>query len=92
MRNLSNIIFYPQTGKRKYFVLRSTSSSGPARLEYFDSEKKYKAGTPAKRAIHLHTCFNINKSSDSRQSGGLGIVLYTRSVVCGVVSNIFVLF
>ncbi|CAG2221738.1 IRS1 [Mytilus edulis] len=32
-----------KTNKKKYFVLRSTSSSGPARLEYYDSEKKLRA-------------------------------------------------
>lgn len=62
--------------KKKYFVLRSTSSSGPARLEYYDSEKKFKAGQLPKRSIHLHTCFNINKKSDSRH-GKHGIALYT---------------
>ncbi|BFZ11299.1 hypothetical protein BsWGS_14338 [Bradybaena similaris] len=65
-----------KTMKKKYFVLRSTSSSGPARLEYYDSEKKFKAGQLPKRSIHLHTCFNINKKSDSRH-GKHGIALYT---------------
>ncbi|CAG5133314.1 unnamed protein product, partial [Candidula unifasciata] len=65
-----------KTMKKKYFVLRSTSSSGPARLEYYDSEKKFKAGQPPKRPIHLHTCFNINKKADGRH-GKYGIALYT---------------
>ncbi|XP_076457017.1 uncharacterized protein LOC143291183 isoform X2 [Babylonia areolata] len=73
-----------KTMKKKYFVLRSTSSSGPARLEYHDSEKKYNAGLPPKRVIHLHTCFNINRKSDSRHK--YAIALYTKeecfSVVC----------
>ncbi|GFO04453.1 insulin receptor substrate 1 [Plakobranchus ocellatus] len=62
----------PQTLKKKYFVLRSTSASGPARLEYYDSEKKFKSGSPPKRSIQLHTCFNINRRSDSsiHQHGG----------------------
>ncbi|KAL8579705.1 hypothetical protein ACOMHN_034781 [Nucella lapillus] len=70
--------------KKKYFVLRSTSSSGPARLEYYDSEKKFHGGHLPKRAIHLHTCFNINRKSDSRHKNA--IALYTKeecfSVVC----------
>ncbi|KAL8560834.1 hypothetical protein ACOMHN_032945 [Nucella lapillus] len=73
-----------KTMKRKFFVLRSTSSSGPARLEYYDSEKKFSLGQPAKRSIRLHTCFNINRRSDSKHKHA--IALYTKedcfSVVC----------
>ena len=57
---------------------------GPARLEYYDSEKKYKAGGPAKRWIPLRTCFNINKKSDAKHK--YAIALYTKedcfSMVC----------
>lgn len=60
----------PQTLKKKFFVLRSTSASGPARLEYYDSEKKFKSGSPPKRSIQLHTCFNINRRSDPSVYGG----------------------
>ena len=70
--------------KKKYFVLRSTSSSGPARLEYYDSEKKFNLGQLPKRSIHLHTCFNINRKSDNRHKNS--IALYTKeecfSVIC----------
>ncbi|BFZ20947.1 hypothetical protein BsWGS_23986 [Bradybaena similaris] len=65
-----------KTMKKKFFVLRCTSSSGPARLEYYDSEKKFRSGNLPKRSIQLHTCFNINKKTDSR-AGKFGIVLYT---------------
>lgn len=58
---------------KKYFVLRSTSSSGPARLDYYDSEKKFKAAYPPKRSIHLHKCFNINKKVDSKHKFGIVI-------------------
>lgn len=76
--------FFFQTMKKKFFVLRSTSSSGPARLEYYDSEKKFNANHHPKRSIHLHTCFNINRKSDSRHK--YAIALYTKedcfSVIC----------
>ncbi|XP_041361782.1 uncharacterized protein LOC121377759 isoform X2 [Gigantopelta aegis] len=65
-----------KTMKKKFFVLRSTSSSGPARLEYYDSEKKFRNGQAPKRSIHIHTCFNINKKSDSKHS--FAIALYTK--------------
>lgn len=73
-----------KTMKKKFFILRSTSSSGPARLEYYDSEKKFNAGHQPKRSIHLHNCFNINRKSDGRHK--CAIALYTNeecfSVVC----------
>lgn len=78
-----NSIF--QTNKKKYFVLRSTSSSGPARLEYYDSEKKLRAGLPPKRSVILHTCFNINKKNDSRQK--YAIALYTKDECFSVVAD-----
>ena len=62
--------------KMKYFVLRSTSSSGPARLEYYDSQKRYNSGLPPKRSIHLHTCFNINCKADIRYK--YIIVIFTK--------------
>ncbi|XP_026474435.1 insulin receptor substrate 1-like isoform X3 [Ctenocephalides felis] len=52
--------------KKKYFVLRSDSAEASARLEYYDSEKKYKARSPPKRAILLRSCFNINRRSDTK--------------------------
>jgi len=72
-----------QTNKKKLFVLREESASGPARLEYYDTEKKMKSGT-VKRTIILRACFNINKKTESRQRPA--IVLFTKddcfTVVC----------
>ncbi|KAL3888470.1 hypothetical protein ACJMK2_000861 [Sinanodonta woodiana] len=65
-----------KTMKKKFFVLRSTSSSGPARFEYFDSEKKFTANQLPKRSIPLHQCFNINKKTDSRHK--FAVVLFTK--------------
>lgn len=38
-----------QRMKKKYFILTAGSETSPARLEYFDSEKKWKNGQTAKR-------------------------------------------
>jgi len=69
--------------KKKLFVLREESENGPARLEYYDSEKKFVCSRP-KRSIHLHNCFSINAKSDSKHK--YAIVLYTRedcfTVIC----------
>ncbi|KAF4089103.1 hypothetical protein AMELA_G00062850 [Ameiurus melas] len=64
---------------RRYFVLRAASERGPARLEYYESEKKFRSGKAAapKRALALETCFNINKRADAKHKHM--IVLYTRA-------------
>lgn len=61
--------------KQKYFVLfdDAPSKPGTARLEYFDTEKKFRSlmakspdngVTNQKRSIILCTCFNINRRVD----------------------------
>lgn len=63
---------------RRYFVLRGATERGPARLEYYESEKKFRGKTPVpKKAVALETCFNINKRADSKNKHM--IVLYTRA-------------
>ncbi|KAI5625841.1 insulin receptor substrate 1-B isoform X3 [Silurus asotus] len=64
---------------RRYFVLRAASERGPARLEYYESEKKFRGGKAAapKRALALEACFNINKRADAKHKHM--IVLYTRA-------------
>ncbi|XP_077356314.1 insulin receptor substrate 1-B isoform X1 [Festucalex cinctus] len=63
---------------RRYFVLRSGSERGAARLEYYESEKKFRGKAPVpKKALLLETCFNINKRADSKNKHM--IVLYTRA-------------
>ncbi|XP_041635257.1 insulin receptor substrate 1-B [Cheilinus undulatus] len=63
---------------RRYFVLRTASERGPARLEYYESEKKFRGKAPVpKKAVALETCFNINKRADSKNKHM--IVLYTRA-------------
>ncbi|XP_061815305.1 insulin receptor substrate 1-B [Nerophis lumbriciformis] len=63
---------------RRFFVLRGSSERGPARLEYYESEKKFRGKAPVpKKAVALETCFNINKRADSKNKHM--IVLYTRA-------------
>ncbi|XP_033839242.1 insulin receptor substrate 1-B [Periophthalmus magnuspinnatus] len=63
---------------RRYFVLRTASERGPARLEYYESEKKFRGKAPVpKKVVALETCFNINKRADSKNKHM--IVLYTRA-------------
>ncbi|CAL8242020.1 unnamed protein product [Merluccius merluccius] len=63
---------------RRYFVLRTASERGAARLEYYESEKKFRGKAPIpKKALALETCFNINKRADAKNKHM--IVLYTRA-------------
>ncbi|KAI9558787.1 putative insulin receptor substrate [Daphnia sinensis] len=61
--------------KKKYFILTADSESSPARLEYFDSEKKWKNGQTAKRSIVIKSCFNINRKTDCKHK--FVVALYT---------------
>ncbi|XP_017553161.2 insulin receptor substrate 1-B [Pygocentrus nattereri] len=62
---------------RRFFVLRAASEHGPARLEYYENEKKFRSKSPVpKKVVHLDSCFNINKRADSKNKHM--IVLYTR--------------
>ncbi|XP_059618387.1 insulin receptor substrate 2-B [Phlebotomus argentipes] len=66
-----------KTMKKKYFVLYSDTKDRSARLEYYDSEKKFKTnfGHP-KRTIVLRTCFNINRRTDTKHKWV--VALYTK--------------
>ncbi|XP_060522880.1 insulin receptor substrate 2-B isoform X2 [Cylas formicarius] len=65
-----------KTSRKKYFVLRAETPDCLARLEYYDSEKKFRSGLPPKRSIPLKTCFNINKRTDTKHKHV--IALYTK--------------
>lgn len=65
-----------KTTRKKWFVLRAETSESSARLEYYDTEKKFKNGAPPKRSIPLKTCFNINKRTDTKYKHV--IALYTK--------------
>lgn len=71
--------------RKKYFVLRAESNSGPARLEYYDNEKKFRTGGPAKRSIGIKTCFNINRKVDAKHK--YAITLYTKDDSFSVVAD-----
>lgn len=65
-----------KTNKKKFFVLRAESSESSARLEYYDSERKYNDGSAPKRCINLKSCFNINRRLDIKHKHV--IALYTK--------------
>ena len=77
------IYFVYQTSKKKYFVVRDESSSGPARLEYYDNDKKFRSGGLARRCILLKNCFSINAKSESTRHRHM-IVLYTEDDCFGI--------
>ncbi|XP_045606843.1 insulin receptor substrate 1 isoform X3 [Procambarus clarkii] len=58
-----------KTMKKKFFVLRrETGPDYPARLEYYDNERKFRAGAQPKKPIILRTCFSINRKKDPKHS------------------------
>lgn len=73
-----------KTLKKKYFVLYEEVGSNLARLEYFDSEKKFRSKSVPKRTIKLRNCLNINRRLDTKyenvitlsmKEGGFGIIM-----------------
>lgn len=83
-------------GHKRFFVLRSASRAGPSRLEYYDSEKKFRssfrsAAAPApsastpKRVIYLYQCFTVNKRADSKNKHL--IALYTKDEYFAIVAE-----
>ncbi|XP_049303199.1 insulin receptor substrate 1 isoform X4 [Bactrocera dorsalis] len=76
------------TMKKKFFVLYRDTTQESARLEYFDSMRKFKSGLAPKRVVKLENCFNINRRLDTKydyvialatKDGGFGMVLETEA-------------
>ncbi|KAM9449085.1 insulin receptor substrate 2-like isoform 2-T2 [Salvelinus alpinus] len=63
-------------GHKRFFVLKEPDEGFPARLEYYESEKKWKNKSAAKRVIPLDCCLNINKRADAKHKHL--IALYTK--------------
>ncbi|XP_055791482.1 insulin receptor substrate 2-B-like [Salvelinus fontinalis] len=72
---------------KRFFVLRGPSDTGPSRLEYYDSEKKFRNGMKSvckspsavgspKKVIYLYQCFTVSKRVDSKHKHL--IALYTK--------------
>lgn len=63
-------------GHKRFFVLKEPGEGLPPRLEYYESEKKWKNKSAAKRVIPLDCCLNINKRADAKYK--YLIALYTK--------------
>ncbi|KAL8181099.1 UNVERIFIED_CONTAM: hypothetical protein K2H54_047400 [Gekko kuhli] len=85
-------------GHKRYFVLRAESHLGPARLEYYDSEKKFKSSLraagagnvalccpPPKRVIPLYQCFTVSRRADAKHKHI--IALYTKDEYFAMVAE-----
>ncbi|KAM9327248.1 insulin receptor substrate 2-A-like [Gastrophryne carolinensis] len=81
-------------GHKRYFVLRAPSHLGPARLEYYDTEKKYRqqrpggaggAACPPKRVIFLSQCFTVSRRADAKNKHLLA--LYTKDEYFAMVAE-----
>ncbi|XP_064205385.1 insulin receptor substrate 2-B-like isoform X2 [Anguilla rostrata] len=83
-------------GHKRFFVLRGQSHAGPSRLEYYDSEKKFRnslrsaagaasAALTPKRVIYLYQCFTVNKRADAKHK--YLIALYTKDEYFAMVAE-----
>ncbi|XP_066570978.1 insulin receptor substrate 2-B isoform X2 [Amia ocellicauda] len=79
-------------GHKRFFVLRGQSHLGPSRLEYYDSEKKFRNSTRSsatacqpKRVIPLYQCFTVNKRADAKNKHL--IALYTKDEYFAMVAE-----
>ncbi|XP_038617573.1 insulin receptor substrate 2 [Tachyglossus aculeatus] len=70
-------------GHKRFFVLLGGPAQ-PARLEYYDSEKKWRSKAP-KRVISLASCLNVHKRADAKHK--YLIALYTRDEYLAVAAD-----
>lgn len=64
-----------RTKRLRYFVVFEDTPETPGRLEYFDSERKFRSNQTVnpKRSIILRSCFNINRRSDTKYKFIIGL-------------------
>lgn len=72
-------------GHRRFFVLREQSDRSPARLEYYESEKKWRNKSAAKRVITLDSCLCVNKRADAKHKHL--VALYTKDEYFAVAAD-----
>ncbi|KAM9343979.1 insulin receptor substrate 2 [Pholidichthys leucotaenia] len=72
-------------GHKRFFVLKEPSDGLPARLEYYESEKKWRNKSAAKRVIPLDCCLNISKRADAKHKHL--IALYTKDEYFAVAAD-----
>ncbi|XP_077439788.1 insulin receptor substrate 2-like [Vanacampus margaritifer] len=72
-------------GHRRFFVLRESADGSPARLEYYESEKKWRNKGAAKRVISLDSCLCVNKRADAKHKHL--IALYTKDEYFAVAAD-----
>ncbi|KAG7239358.1 hypothetical protein INR49_029346 [Caranx melampygus] len=72
-------------GHRRFFVLREPTERCPARLEYYESEKKWRNKSAAKRVITLDSCLCVNKRADAKHKHL--IALYTKDEYFAVAAD-----
>lgn len=72
-------------GHRRFFVLKEQSDCLPARLEYYESEKKWRNKSSARRVVSLDSCLSINKRADAKHR--YLIALYTKDEYFAVAAD-----
>ncbi|XP_053552793.1 insulin receptor substrate 1 [Bombina bombina] len=65
--------------RRRFFVLRNSGPRGPARIEYYENEKKFRTAERiggSRGMLNLEEVFGVNKRADAKRR--FLLVLYTR--------------
>ncbi|XP_066543019.1 insulin receptor substrate 2 [Hoplias malabaricus] len=72
-------------GHKRFFVLRGAGDGCAPRLEYYESEKKWRNRAAARRVVALDSCLNVNKRADAKHKHL--IALYTRDEYFAVAAD-----
>ncbi|CDW54281.1 insulin receptor substrate 1 [Trichuris trichiura] len=76
-----------QRGRKRFFVLHQDSYNGSARIDCYESEKRFRYGATPKLSVPLKQCFNINKkvslSADGKFKYCIAVYTYSDCLLLG---------
>ena len=81
---MDGVLRKAKTWNKRYFVLRN---SYPAKLEYYENERKWKSNSKPKRTINLERPWNIAKKKDTKHH--YLIVIFTEEECFSVAAENF---
>lgn len=85
--NKMNLIHwcFQQNSRKRYYVLRYESNSGPTRIECYDNEKKFNQNGRPRRVIKLADCWKIIKVIDNKHQHAMSY--YTQDSCYSLYTN-----
>ena len=61
-----------QNSRKRYYVLRFQSDTGPSRLECYDNEKKFNQNGQPRSVIQLSECWKITEITNAKHQYTIG--------------------